>query len=166
MAGVGVFSISTCTMCNRFSSNVVFLMVLQNPSKSFQIFNFRIIFKKTKQQKKQLSKNTSSGVKQRQLHNFCSPSNSTPITPSSKTTARTTKPECPIVRKVLPDIFGLRTLVQGASVRVAEETNPGKPRTEKGNGLTCSIRWDSCLYIYIYIYFYLVYMFVQNRFKI
>lgn len=87
------------------------------PIPKLQIFNFRIIFKKTKQQKKQLSKNTSSGKSQRQLHNFFSPSNSTPITPSSKTTARTTKPECPIVRKVLPDIFRLRTLVQGASVR-------------------------------------------------
>lgn len=71
MAGVGVFSISIL--------HHVFLLFFQcclfngTPSKpipKLQIFNFRIIFKKTKQQKKQLSKNTSSGVKQRQLHNF------------------------------------------------------------------------------------------------
>ena len=156
-----VFSISTFyTMCLLFFKSCLF----NGPSKPIQIFKSSISESSSKKpnKKKQSSQKPPLPVLNSDNFTIFAPSNPHPPSHFTPTTAAISKTGVSnhsqsAARYIRTPNARARCL----RVRVAGMTNPGSPRTQRVNGLTCIISWDSCLYIYIHIY--LVYMFVQKK---
>ena len=163
LVSVGLLHFNLLHHVLAFLPMLSFLMVhLQNPSQSFKS-SISESSSKNKPKRKNTALNNTSKRKNSdaQLHNLCPfqlhppPHHFTPTTAAISKTGVSNRSQS-AARYIRTPNARARCLSEEGVLM----TNPGKPRTQRGHGLTCSISWDSCLYIYIYIYIYIYYIYI------